>query len=111
MATALYRLFNNADVLLYVGVANRPPERFNTHLSLKRWWDEVVRTDLEWHETRKAALTAERTAILIENPLYNILIPGPDGGARGSVVRLGVPEIALQGVNSEWYARATRRRT
>lgn len=109
MATVLYRLFNKADVLLYVGVANRPTERFNSHLSLKRWWSQVARTDLEWHATRRSALMAERAAILDENPLYNLLIPGPQGGTKGSIVRRGVPEIALCGVNSEWYARVTRR--
>jgi GIY-YIG catalytic domain len=108
MATALYRLFNKADVLLYVGVANRPPERLNTHLSLKRWWPEVKRTEIEWHPTRRAALLAERQVVLDENPLYNILIPGPDGRAKGSVVRHGIPAIALRNDQSEWYARATR---
>lgn len=54
---------------------------------------------------------AERTAILDENPLYNLLIPGPEGGTKGSIVRRGVPEIALCGVNSEWYARVTHHAT
>ena len=110
MGSAVYRLFGKSDVLLYVGVANRPPERLGTHLSLKRWWPQVVRNTVEWFPTRREALLVERQAILNENPLYNILIPGPEGGTRGSVVRLGVPEIALASRNSEWYARVTRHR-
>ena len=110
MATALYRLFNDADVLLYVGVANRPPERLGTHLSLKRWWSHVDRIEVEWHPTRRDALLAERQSVIAESPLYNILIPGPDGGSKGAVVRLGVPEIALSSERSGWYERATRLR-
>lgn len=69
--TALYRLFDDADVLLYVGIAEDPRERWNQHASDKPWWPEVTRRDVEWVPNRADAERAEREAIISEKPRYN----------------------------------------
>jgi predicted GIY-YIG superfamily endonuclease len=36
--TALYRLYDATDQLLYVGISTNPEERWKTHTMLKSWW-------------------------------------------------------------------------
>jgi hypothetical protein len=68
----LYRLYDAADVLLYVGVTdNLPRDRFNRHGRRHGWWPEVSTVDLEPHRAIWLALAAERAAIKAERPLYN----------------------------------------
>ena len=75
--TALYRLFGKDGDLLYVGISVRPFARWGEHSSSKAWISEVAEIRLEWHLSRPAAEKAERSAILAENPLYNIVRPKP----------------------------------
>lgn len=70
--TAVYRLYNEADRLLYVGVAYDPEARWKNHANFSLWWPDVSRRDVEWHDNREAAECAERRAILTEGPLHNI---------------------------------------
>lgn len=70
--TALYRLFDSEGRLLYVGITFNPRNRWAGHSATKSWWKQVVRREVEWHETRRAAESAEATAILAERPLYNV---------------------------------------
>ncbi|WP_406145025.1 GIY-YIG nuclease family protein [Streptomyces anulatus] len=69
--TALYRLYDSGDVLLYVGIAADPRERWTQHAIDKPWWPEVTRRDVEWVPSRFDAETAEREAIISEKPLHN----------------------------------------
>lgn len=71
-ATTLYRLFDAAGVLLYVGIGGNPGRRFEQHRGDKLWWGQVARVTLEHHPTREAALAAELDAIQIEHPRHNI---------------------------------------
>lgn len=68
---AIYRLRDADEHLLYVGVSNNPPVRFEEHAASKSWWPEVRFYDLEWLETRQLALSAESDAIWLEQPKYN----------------------------------------
>ncbi|WP_436759376.1 GIY-YIG nuclease family protein [Streptosporangium sp. V21-05] len=70
--TTVYRLYDSADVLLYVGVGGNPGRRWQQHRGAKHWWGDVARVTLEHHPIRDEALTAERTAIRDENPRHNI---------------------------------------
>lgn len=69
--TALYRLFDDADRLLYIGVSHKPDVRWGQHSEEKEWWPQVERRAVEWHDTRGSAERAELAAILGEEPLYN----------------------------------------
>lgn len=61
--TALYRLYDAAGRLLYVGVAANPERRWEQHSRDKAWWPEVERRTCEWLDTRGQAERQEREAV------------------------------------------------
>lgn len=70
-ATAVYRLYDAAGALLYVGISKHPEERFVEHEQLKFWWHEVVEKKITWYPTRGAAVAAEDKAIVTEDPRHD----------------------------------------
>ena len=78
MRTALYRHYDESGNLLYVGVSLSPITRTAQHSCSAPWFNSISRIDIEWHENRKDALIAERSAILSENPSCNIALVGVD---------------------------------
>jgi predicted GIY-YIG superfamily endonuclease len=72
--TAVYRLYDAAGMLLYVGVAIDPEVRLACHAREKAWWEDADqdRTRIEWHPDRLTALTAEMNAIESEGPVHNV---------------------------------------
>lgn len=72
VATTLYRLFDEGDVLLYVGIAVDPGARFARHREDKAWWGEVANITLRVYPSRPEAIEAEREAIKTEKPRYNV---------------------------------------
>jgi predicted GIY-YIG superfamily endonuclease len=86
--TAVYRFFDASGLLLYVGVTDQPTVRFAAHRASSAWWTSVdhVRTRVSWHATREEGELAERRAIEIERPEFNVL--GKDGyrGGRRKVM-------------------------
>lgn len=89
--TAVYRIRDEDDVLLYIGMTNNVPNRWNGHQAVQPWWDEVRSLTIEWYETRTEAAEAEKAAILAEQPKYNVTYLRPGSGRRGSTH----PEVAL----------------
>jgi hypothetical protein len=79
--TALYRFYDAAGALLYVGITHDIEERWGNHRTTKEWWPDVAHQTVEWYDTRPAALAAEVVAIRTEEPRYNVasspLAPGP----------------------------------
>jgi predicted GIY-YIG superfamily endonuclease len=73
--TYLYRFFNEADELLYVGITRGLQGRFVQHARDKAWFDEIARSETEQCLTHATALARESTAILTERPKYNKAIP------------------------------------
>lgn len=71
--TALYRLFDESDRLLYVGVSHKPDVRWGQHSEEKEWWPQVDRRAIEWHDSRGSAERAELLAIANERPAYNVV--------------------------------------
>lgn len=69
--TALYRIFDEHDVLLYVGVSFTPETRWRAHTKTA-WWSQVHHRVVEWHPDRPTARAAERAAIKTEKPVGNI---------------------------------------
>lgn len=70
--TCLYRHFDGAGALLYVGISLRPFGRLRTHARGSHWSRTIVRVELQWFASRKEALIAEARAIHGENPIHNI---------------------------------------
>lgn len=69
--TALYRLYNAADELIYVGIAHNPRVRWKQHARVQPWWHEVVTREFEWLDTRADAERLEAELIETRHPKYN----------------------------------------
>lgn len=69
--TTLYRLYDKADCLLYIGTSADAQTRWEQHAREKLWWSSVARAAVEWHPDRTTAMAAERAAIKAEAPLHN----------------------------------------
>ena len=69
---ALYRHFDAAGALLYVGIAVDPCNRLMNHMSRSRWRGLIATVTIERFATRRDALAAEAAAIKIEKPLHNV---------------------------------------
>jgi predicted GIY-YIG superfamily endonuclease len=68
---ALYRLFDDADHLLYVGITVNPDARFAEHARTKPWWPDVATRAVAWCDNRGIAVAAEAAAIKSEQPVHN----------------------------------------
>jgi predicted GIY-YIG superfamily endonuclease len=71
MKTALYRHFNAQGQLLYVGITCDPVRRTATHFVNSDWAADLARIEVEWHDSKKAAIDAECRAIRSEQPVNN----------------------------------------
>lgn len=69
--TSLYRFYDAAGTLLYVGISNNPARRWKQHADTKPWWSDVDRKTVEWLASRAEAEAAEAEAIKAEKPLHN----------------------------------------
>ena len=72
----VYRFFNQAGDLLYIGSTGASYERFRGHERTQPWWTEVASVTIEHHATREDASIAEMKAILTEHPRYDIVGTG-----------------------------------
>lgn len=73
----LYRHFDKGGTLLYVGISLSAIQRLAQHKDASHWFNEISSVTIEQYETREAALAAERSAIVNENPLHNLKRPKP----------------------------------
>lgn len=69
--TALYRLYDADNSLLYIGITWHPDFRLEQHLLDKEWIHLVARRTVEWHSDRPSALAAEAIATAAEKPLHD----------------------------------------
>ena len=95
--TALYRLYDEAGTLLYVGISHQPEVRFEQHSKVKEWWPRVARREVEWLDDRPTAAKAEEVAVRSEDPEFNrTYSPRVDRRTiRDVVAEDGVREISL----------------
>lgn len=68
----LYRHWDQAGRLLYVGVTDRPHHRARRHAKNSPWMVFQARMTVESHPSRTAAEEAETRAIADEQPLFNV---------------------------------------
>lgn len=77
--TALYRLFDAGERLLYVGISSDPKQRWRTHAIEQKWWPEVAAKQVVWFGGRLDAAKAEAAIIRNERPRENLALPDEDG--------------------------------
>lgn len=85
--TAVYRLYDAAGRLLYVGMGRNPMNRWSSHADQHAWWPQVVTFTVLWHTTRKEAAADERHALRNEAPVHNIHGTERHGLVTGEGVR------------------------
>ncbi len=68
---AVYRCYSDGGILLYVGHTARGGKRLGEHAD-KAWFLQVRGITLEWYADELDARNAERRAIHVEHPKYNI---------------------------------------
>jgi hypothetical protein len=69
----LYRCYDAAGELLYIGITRSTGNRFAVHQCSTRWWPDVADIKLdESFASRWELEEAERAAILAEIPLHNV---------------------------------------
>jgi predicted GIY-YIG superfamily endonuclease len=77
--TALYRLYDSAGQLLYLGLSNAPERRWEEHARSKFWWHLVARKTVTWHQDRETAERLEAEGISAEKPLHDLAWRIPKG--------------------------------
>lgn len=68
---ALYRHFDSAGMLLYVGISIAHITRMQQHRRKSPWFARIAQIRIEHFPTRESALAAERHAIETEKPFFN----------------------------------------
>jgi len=61
--TAVYRHYDAQGLLLYVGMSSNPTKRLYQHRCRSDWAHRVVRSEVDWFETREAARSEEARQI------------------------------------------------
>lgn len=98
--TALYRLFDAEDVLLYVGITTTPGVRMGQHADTKPWWPEVAKKTMTWYSSRREACNAEATAIDAEKPKHNQKTDTRSSAVLGR--RMTIEDLAAAAEAGEW---------
>lgn len=95
---ALYRFYDAAGDLLYVGQTINPGRRMEKHRGTNAWWGDVARIDMEQFPDRPALLAAERAAIKEDKPKHNVRMNG-----YGTRPDAPVPASELDGLVGRWF--------
>jgi hypothetical protein len=72
MTAQLYRHFDAAGELLYVGISLSAMSRLGQHAAVSPWAKDITTVKIETLPSREEALAAERVAIKTEHPKFNI---------------------------------------
>jgi transcriptional regulator with XRE-family HTH domain/predicted GIY-YIG superfamily endonuclease len=71
--TAVYRIYDAEDALLYIGISNSFGRRWTEHAKVQPWWPLRRKQIVTWCDSRKDAEDAEEAAIQAEAPRYNVM--------------------------------------
>jgi predicted GIY-YIG superfamily endonuclease len=107
---AVYRLYDTAEKLLYIGASHNPKQRWRDHRKEKPWRERMASMTIQWYPDRATAESAEREAIAREDPEYNVRdtprfaeVCRSAGAARRESIRR-----AIRAADSEANARRRR---
>lgn len=103
---AVYRLFNDAGQLLYVGISKDPMNRWQEHRG-NYWWHDVASYEVRWFPTRAEARAEEKLAMASEAALHNIH-SAPQHGSYWRAA-LNTPEaVASRAARAQQIAKGLR---
>jgi excinuclease UvrABC nuclease subunit len=71
---AVYRLYSQDRVLLYIGATQKGKQRMWSHGGDKAWWPDVVSnlTEIDWCATEQEAAALEHRLTQELRPLHNV---------------------------------------
>ncbi|MGA0895164.1 MAG: hypothetical protein ACO3S5_11115 [Ilumatobacteraceae bacterium] len=96
MAQQLYRLYDAADDLLYIGISYSAIARFAQHRQVQPWIEQVATVRIETHDVGRSEIERmEVDAIARENPRYNIKRRGWVADACPSTPAPPVPPVSF----------------
>lgn len=67
----LYRHFDCDDRLLYIGRSIDALIRLMGHKAVSHWYDQIKKVTIEKFDNSESLITAERRAIVAEQPIFN----------------------------------------
>lgn len=86
VGSAVYRFFDAAEDLLYVGITSRPRDRWYAHSRRAPWWRLVASVEItDARFTLYEAQRAECRAIRDERPAFNIAMTGASSTPPGEL--------------------------
>lgn len=95
--TALYRFYDAAGDLLYVGITSDPWRRWREHVLTRPWYPRVKSWTVTWYENEEGARRAELKAIRGERPVFN-----KAGAPEPRTVRFAVRRETAMAVCTVW---------
>ena len=104
----LYRWFDAEGRLLYVGITNDASRRVAEHVASKPWIGQAAQMTLTHYPDRAAVLAAEKEAIRMEQPAYNIVHNGGvNRAARRRALAPAIPAAPLGARMARALSQAT----
>ncbi|MER6098380.1 GIY-YIG nuclease family protein [Streptomyces sp. NPDC001728] len=102
--TALYRYYDEADSLLYIGISDDPDRRRDEHAvtAADTWYPLAASRRVGWFDSRAEAEDAEKLAIKQEKPRFN---------SRFNQRRDPVLQATQKALDNLRHARGITRRT
>lgn len=70
---AVYRLYGEADLLLYVGHTISLYSRLRQHAESQFWWSDVRAIRFDYFDSIESARVAEQAAIDVGTPKHNVV--------------------------------------
>jgi hypothetical protein len=90
--TELYRHYDDAGNLLYIGISLSTAHRLGQHRLTSKWSHRVATITIERFATRDEALAAELRAIQTESPLFNKIGKGQKAPSPTVKVQASSPD-------------------
>lgn len=69
--TTLYRMYDEQDRMIYVGITCNVTNRMRAHQAEKPWWADVCRIEMERYPNQPAARAVEAKIIQTVAPVHN----------------------------------------
>lgn len=112
---SVYRIYDEAGMLLYVGYTSRGHARQLEHIATKPWARDVAETHWEHYDSREDALAREKRLIRSHHPVHNVVHSTNTGETASIEYRLRAEQYdllktcrdSLQTLRSE-FTRSTR---